>query len=145
VGTNRAANSQGLVNPAWRLTPNLSLNQAAYNVRVAGNAAASVPPWLYGYNPYPQAVNYGPVYGPLATTTSPYAGGLSPYGGASLTSVSPYTPYTGGATMTSVSPGGSPGYDTGGTTPYNNPYYSPYEYGTPDPLSGPGRVDSGRM
>jgi hypothetical protein len=43
------------------------LQQAAfrqwnYNVRVIGRTYRQVPPWLFGYNPYPQVVNYGPVY-----------------------------------------------------------------------------------
>ena len=39
-----------------------ALRNWAYNTRVIGNAYASVPPWVYGYNPYPPVINYTPAY-----------------------------------------------------------------------------------
>src|SRR5262245_52276308 len=68
---NRAAYNRGpvvmpnfssLPNPNWYVAPGLRINQAAYNIRVLGSAYASVPPYVYGYNPYPQVANFGPVY-----------------------------------------------------------------------------------
>jgi hypothetical protein len=55
-------NFSSLPNPNFYVAPGLRINQAAYNIRVLGNAYASVPPYVYGYNPYPQVANYGPVY-----------------------------------------------------------------------------------
>lgn len=49
-------NSQSLVNPYYRVAPGLPLNQAAYNIRTLGRAYSNVPPWLYGYNPYPPVI-----------------------------------------------------------------------------------------
>jgi hypothetical protein len=66
-------NSQSLVNPYYRIAPGLPLNQAAYNIRVLGNAYRHIPPWLYGYNPYPS-----PIF------VTPYAAPVYPYY---------YTPY----------------------------------------------------
>lgn len=68
-------NSQSLVNPYWRVAPGLPLNQAAYNIRVLGNAYSQVPPWMYGYNPYPSPIIVTPAY-PVYPT---YYGG-NPYG-----------------------------------------------------------------
>src|SRR5262245_7056526 len=43
------------------------LQQSAFrqynrDLRVIGRTYAQFPPWVFGYNPYPQVVNYGPVY-----------------------------------------------------------------------------------
>jgi hypothetical protein len=64
-------NYGSLPNPNWYVAPGLRINQAAYNIRVLGNAYSSVPPYALGYNPYPQVVNYGPVY-PNFNTINPY-------------------------------------------------------------------------
>lgn len=56
------------VNPNWYVAPGVTLSQYAYNMQVLGQAYSQVPPWLYGYNPYPNPiVNYGPTY-----PTTPY-------------------------------------------------------------------------
>ena len=47
----------------------MTLNQAAYNTAVMGRALSTIPPYALGYNPYPQIVNYGPMY----TGYNPYA------------------------------------------------------------------------
>ncbi len=76
-------NYSNLPNPNWYVAPGVRINQAAYNIRTLGNAYSSVPPWVYGYNPYPSVVNYGPVYPYYSTyplrsyTTNPYL--LYPY------------------------------------------------------------------
>jgi hypothetical protein len=80
-------NSAGLINPNYQIYPGLSVRQYAYNTAVLGRAYSQVPPWVYGYNPYPSVVNYGPAYpysNPYAYGTyyNPYAGiYASPYGG----------------------------------------------------------------
>src|SRR5262245_17496241 len=50
-----------LGNPNYFVAPGLTLNQAAYNVRVLGSAYQSVPPYALGYNPYVRSVYYNPV------------------------------------------------------------------------------------
>jgi hypothetical protein len=68
-------NSQSIVNPYYRVAPGLPLNQAAYNIRVLGQAYSRVPPWVYGYNPYPAPVIVTSPYYP--SPVYPYA--YSPY------------------------------------------------------------------
>lgn len=64
-----------LINPNYFVAPGLTINQYAYNVAVLGQALSYVPPWAFGYNPYPQVVNYGPVFAPRYVY-NPY---ISPY------------------------------------------------------------------
>jgi hypothetical protein len=115
------------VNPSYMVAPGLPLNQLAFNISTLGRAYRHVPPWLAGYNPYPQAVNFGPSF-PSFYSTPAYGGGL-PYG-AAFTSASPY-----GASSLYTSPyAGSPGY--GGSPGYDASYYSnPYSYYA-DPYGG---------
>jgi hypothetical protein len=70
---------------SW-VTPYVRLNQQAYANTVLGQSLYNVPPWAFGYNPYPRVVNYyvapypyyppGYYYGPY-----PYYGGYysAPY------------------------------------------------------------------
>ena len=51
-----ARNSTSFVNPNYRITPDLSLNQYAYNLRVLGRAYSQIPPYALGYNPYPPPI-----------------------------------------------------------------------------------------
>jgi len=72
--------------PFFQVRPGLSLQQAAFNVAVMGQALQNVPPYAFGVNPYPRTL-----VNPGATMTS-YA--ANPY-------ISPYAslygnPYTGG-------------------------------------------------
>jgi hypothetical protein len=80
---------------SW-VTPYVRLNQAAYATAVYGQAMSYVPPWTYGYNPYPRVVNsYGapypyspPVYYPnYYYGANPYYGGYysAPYVGSYVT------------------------------------------------------------
>ena len=102
-------NSATLVNPAFRVNPNLTLQQAAFNYAVMGRAFAQIPPYLYGYNPYPSAVS---VYGSAAPTYNPYLG----YGSLA---------------NNYLSTGAGYGYGD----PYSSGGYSPYGYGY-DPYGG---------
>jgi hypothetical protein len=79
-----ARNSTSFVNPNYRITPDLSLNQYAYNLRVLGRAYRQVPPYALGYNPYPAPIYVTPTvpyYNPFLLSTSPYYNPyyLSPY------------------------------------------------------------------
>jgi hypothetical protein len=97
------------LNPNWLVAPGVTLRQAAYNTRVAGRALASIPPWMYGYNPYPSpVVNYGQMYGPSSLYSSPYTNPyVNPYASAYA---NPYSnPYA------SLYSGVGPGYGYGGT------------------------------
>ena len=74
----------------------LAAGGAAYATAVYGQAMSYVPPWTYGYNPYPRVVNsYGapypyspPVYYPnYYYGANPYYGGYysAPYVGSYVT------------------------------------------------------------
>jgi hypothetical protein len=52
-----------------------ALRNWAFNTAVIGNTYASIPPWVFGYNPYPP-INYGPVSQPYSPSVS--SGGYSP-------------------------------------------------------------------
>jgi hypothetical protein len=81
------------INRNWLVAPGVTLRQAAYNTRVIGRALSTIPPWVYGYNPYPSMVNYGPTYpyygyNPYAI----YSGLYNPYLTGSIYT-NPYNPY----------------------------------------------------
>jgi hypothetical protein len=100
--------SASVVNPGWQIRPGLSLQQAAFNTAVVGQAISQIPPYALGYNPYPQTANYGPVRQNVNTwpgmTSFPTNSSLSslPYGSGS------------GSYL--------------GSSGYNNPYYPMYYY-----------------
>ena len=75
------------VNPNPYIAPGLTLRQYAYNTAVLGQAYSTIPPYALGYNPYPQVINYGPVY------RTPYA--YNPYAPYTYGYSSPYSAYTG--------------------------------------------------
>ena len=100
--------------------------QALFNSRVVGRSIAAIPPYAFGYNPYPSPIiNSGPIlnsgYGGYPTTpyaslsTSPYGGGYgstlstSPYGGGYSMSTSPYANSNGGYGAYSYDPTGLQG------------------------------------
>jgi len=107
------------VNPNQQIAPNMTARQAAYNIAVLGRAAQQVPPYLYGYNPYPA---------PVITSGPVVAGGYSPamanpYALSTVASTNPY--------LSSAALGTSP-YSlstTGGGYGTGNPYYFPPSYG----------------
>ncbi len=106
------------MNNVYRINPNpiidysgQTLQQAAYNTAVVGQTLSSIPPYLYGYNPYPQTINTGPSYPAITPYVPPYAlatGGGSPYAS------NPY--YAGAALSTNPSYGSGGGYGLS-TTP----------------------------
>jgi len=126
------------INPNPQIAPGVSLQQYAFNVAVLGKAYKQVPPYLLGYSPYPQSVNFGPqynpqifrpagynpllqpAYGPVLPPNVPNMGGYNPlYGGS---------PYTGGYTAGGVDPLAG-GYSTAGAGGYNPYYWNPYNNG----------------
>jgi hypothetical protein len=106
------------INPHYYLNPYMTLNQYAFNTATLGQAYASVPPYLYGYNPYPSPIfSGGPVIaggGPSLTTGFP--------GGAALTTGG--FPGYGAALSTGGGYGGG-GYGGGG---YGGGGYGGYPY-----------------
>ena len=107
------------VNPNFQVAPGLTLNQAAYNTAVIGRAIAQVPPYAFGYNPYPPRIgSTAPILNSVA-----YVPPMSyPGGGAPTTATLTTNPY--GFDSTAMS---APSY--GG--PYNGP-----PYGSEDPVAG---------
>jgi hypothetical protein len=135
-------------NPNFRISPFMTLPQAAFNTSVIGQAISNVPPYALGFNPYPQSVNFGPSF-PI---TSPYGAGgpflggsaLSTYGGGGLggygasLSTSPYGAGSLDAQANPYSPygGGYGGY--GGYGYYEDPYAG-YLRGVADVTNAQGR------
>ena len=124
------------LNPNPQIAPGVSLQQYAFNTAVLGRAYRNIPPYILGYNPYPQYINYGPVYGsrffqpavyfpavPTYSTATSSPGGYSSYGGS--------TPYYGGNAYQG-------GYaSSGGSTPYyGGNAYQGGSAGSVDPLTG---------
>jgi hypothetical protein len=110
--------------PFFQVRPNLTLQQAAFNIQTLGRALSSVPPYALGFNPY--ATGFSPYLGPYGAgvgpgpIVNPYAAlATNPFGGAATLATNPYGGY-------------SPGLD-GGASLYNNPYggYYPYSYENP--------------
>jgi hypothetical protein len=70
-----------------------------YQTELLGRAYSTWPPYLLGYNPYPQVVNYGPVYPYVAPAygytpyVNPYAGYVNPYAGYVNPYLNPYAGY----------------------------------------------------
>src|ERR1700682_5087682 len=60
------------INPNFRISPWLTLQQAAFNTATIGRAYAQVPPYALGYNPYPSPI-ISP-YGNAAPAYNPYLG-----------------------------------------------------------------------
>lgn len=105
------------VNPNQYIAPNMTARQMSYNIGVLGRGLSQIPPYLLGYNPYPNPIiNSGPVINPinplLAAASSPYAlstmGGYNPYTSAGSLSASASSPYG-----LSTSPGGYGGFGPG--------------------------------
>jgi hypothetical protein len=70
------------VNPYYRVRPALTLSQAYYNIGMAGQAFANVPPYVMGYNPYVPmyAAHAAPAYAP--GYAHPGMGSYSGYSGS---------------------------------------------------------------
>jgi hypothetical protein len=121
--------SQQAINPNFYVNNFQTLRQATFNTAVVGNALAQVPPWVLGYNPFPNPIaNYGTITGPsyggygagygmpgttgyglsssgygASLSTSGYGSPSSGYGGGYGASydMNPYTGYlTGAAALT---------------------------------------------
>lgn len=113
------------VNPYFLVAPGLTQAQYLAQVRAYNRTAATAPPWLSGYNPYPNPIvttglgyppptPFGPLYNPMGVNpwspgvTNPYTPVGSSYA-PGLTN--PYTPVTGGY---------DPGYSSSPYQDYNS-------------------------
>jgi plastocyanin len=67
------------INPNFRIAPNLTVPQAAFNIATIGNALQQVPPYAFGYSPYMSG--YGSGYGAMM---SPYMMGSYGQGGSMM-------------------------------------------------------------
>jgi hypothetical protein len=126
------------INPNFRLAPNLTIGQAAFNTTMAGQALQQVPAFAFGFNPFPRVANFGPTF----QTGSPFGiangglglgtGGLGVGGvGASL-STSPLGLGAGGLGSASLS---TSGYGGSQASPYSSGYGGYGGYGE-DPTAG---------
>lgn len=116
-------------NPSWRNNPGLSFSQYQAVIRAQARTAATIPPWLYGYNPYPSPIiSTGPVIPPY----NPYTP-LAPGGFPAVTN--PYTPIGGAYTNPYTVGGYSNPYTPVGVDPYAGSYGSSYG-GYVDPYGG---------
>src|SRR5258708_3273023 len=71
-----AINSTAFGNPNFRINPNLTLAQGAFNTAVRGQAFSQIPPWALGFNPFVSPLAVG------SLSTSPFGAGLGAgYGG----------------------------------------------------------------
>jgi hypothetical protein len=106
---------------ATNFTPaSVAASQFAYNASLIGAGLSAIPPYAFGYNPYPSVLSTGPVVAPLPYALSTTAG-LNPY--ATVGSLSTTPGGYGGYSMSTTPYGGygSPGYGGYG---YQDPYGS---------------------
>jgi hypothetical protein len=121
-----------VVNPAFTTAPGIQMYSNLYNAAILGRTIRQIPPWVYGYNPYPSPIisgggyggmpYYPPYYGSPVMSTYPGAG--AGYGGSATLTTNPY-----GYDASLYNSGGYGGY--GG---YGDQGYNPY--GAYDPSYG---------
>jgi hypothetical protein len=122
-----------------------ALQNWAFNTATIGNTFASIPPWVFGYNPYPQ-INIGgyggggyinpgaPLYG---------GGGYNPYGGGGYGGGGYSAGYGGGGYSAGYGGGYNPYYGGGGYGGGGYSYYTPeqgYLYGSASVINAYGQL-----
>jgi plastocyanin len=95
--------AQQSINPNFRLAPNLTIGQAAFNISTIGQALQQVPPFAFRGNPFAFGGGFGNGFGASPFLMAGY-GGISPYY-ASPYMMGGYGGY-GGAMMTANYAGG---------------------------------------
>jgi hypothetical protein len=123
-GPARVGNPLPGVTPFFRVGPNLTLAQAAFNTATMGQAASFVPPYALGFNPYISSV-FPP--SPVGGIGGGYGGLANPYGAASFTS----NAYGGG--------GNDPYSGYGGYSYYGESVPGGYLRGAADVINAQGR------
>jgi hypothetical protein len=143
------------INPLSRVAPGVTSQQALFNTFQPLYATARLPPWMFGYNPYPSPIigGYGgaPYAPPAYNPYGGYGGGYNPYmggyggggygGGApSPVATNPYlaasvasNPYTSALAATEG------GY-TNPYVPYSSDPTSGYLYGTASVMGASGKL-----
>jgi hypothetical protein len=123
------------INPNWLVAPGVSLNQATYNLAVAGQAYSSIPPYLLGYNPYALTTGYGLNPYSVGYPSSPYANlygsaYANPYASLYANPVGGYGGY------------GTGGYGTGSPGSYTSSYdpYGGYLRGSANVIDSQGKL-----
>jgi hypothetical protein len=121
------------INPAFNVAPGLQQYSNVYNAAVLGQTIRQIPPWAFGYNPYPSpVVSAAPVVPSIPYIPPAYSSpSLSTYPGLVSPSASPGT-----ATL-STNPYGydsslstNPGYPASSYSGYGYPAYGE------DPVAG---------
>jgi hypothetical protein len=94
-GVNPSAPFYNPINPLYRVAPGVTSQQALFNTFQPLWAASRLPPWMFGYNPYPPPIYYAPpapyvpyvppIYynpypNPYLGYSNPYAYSLAAYG-----------------------------------------------------------------
>jgi hypothetical protein len=134
------------INPNFRISPTLTLPQAAFNTAMFGQAISQVPAYAFGFNPYPQAVALStglntpfPLFanvagnGAVSLATTPASGTTSfPLSGSGFGNASLIAAGYGG--MGGYGASMAAGYGGYGSSPYSSGYggYGSYE----DPYAG---------
>jgi hypothetical protein len=134
--------AQQAINPNFRLSPFMTLPQAAFNTAVTGQAISNIPAYAFGYNPYPQAVSLSSFTFPQQLNTSMLNTNQTGLNGAALTTgfgaTALYGGYGGlgggGGGYGSLSSGG--GYGGGYGSPYGGGGYGGYGGYYEDPYTG---------
>lgn len=99
------------------VTPGLTFDKYLAIVQAQARVASQIPPWVYGYNPYPPRTVVAPAYNPVPAFATPYANPYAPVG-------NPYAP-------AAVDPYGTSNPYTAMSNPYSPAYASPYAYTDP--------------
>jgi hypothetical protein len=117
-----------VVNPAFTTAPGIQIYSNLYNTALLGRAIRSIPPYAFGYNPYPTPIiNSAPILNNMPYLSPTYPSVLSGYSGL------------GGGYPTSATLTTNPyGYDSSLTSSqYGNNGYGGYGgYGYMDPSYG---------
>jgi hypothetical protein len=106
------------------VAPGLTQAQYLAQVRAYARTAAQIPPWLYGYNPYPSPIiSTGPVI-PTGPSGPGYPGITNPWGMGGVTN--PYTPVSSPYSPAGVTNPYTPVDSYGGGSYPSYPPYSDY-------------------
>ncbi|HVS38161.1 MAG TPA: hypothetical protein VMS17_21560 [Gemmataceae bacterium] len=140
------SNSRGgtptFFNPAFNVTPGIQQYSNLYNAAILGRTINQIPPWVYGYNPYPSPIMNSAPYSPYMGSLYPAA--LTGYG--AMAGGYPYSPTltTSGTGYDASSLTTTPAGGYGGYGGYYPPYYDPsygFLSGTADVINAYGQFE----
>ncbi len=117
-----------IINPAFTVAPGIQQYSNLYNTALLGRAIRQIPPYAYGFNPYPQSIAGGMSYVPsIYPSLGSYGGIGGAYPSSATLTTNPYSP---GSTLSSSS-----GYG-GGYGGWGGSGYGGNTYGSMDPSYG---------